>query len=221
MLPLFYCLFSYPVDRGKGGFYNNSDLKWKEGYRVYTTSDFRNGLKVELEGTPYEIVEFLHVKPGKGGAFIRTKLRNLETGAVTDHTFRAGERVKKPNLKERVAQYIYQDGDNYFFMDTETYEELALNKEHLGEAKKFLQENLELTILYHNDRPLGVELPIFVEVKVSKTAPGIRGDTASGGTKPAEIESGAAVQVPLFIDEGDIIKVDTRTGEYVERVSAK
>jgi len=186
---------------------------------LYTTSDFRNGLKIELDGTPYEIVEFLHVKPGKGGAFVRTKLKNLETGAVLDHTFRAGERVKKPDLKERTAQYLYREGENYFFMDTETYEELTLNEDHLGEAASFLVENLEVIILYHNDRPIGVELPIFVEVKVVKTDPGIRGDTASGGTKPAELESGAVVQVPLFIDEGDIIKVDTRSGEYVERVS--
>jgi len=186
---------------------------------MYSTTDFRRGLKIEVDGTPYAIVEFQHVKPGKGGAFVRTKLRNLITGGVIDKTFRAGEKVERPDLEEKTMQYLYSEGNQYYFMDTETYEQTFLTQEQLGESKNFLQENINVSILYYQGKPIGVELPIFVELEVKKTEPGVRGDTATGGSKPATLETGAVIQVPLFINEGDKVKIDTRTGEYIERVS--
>ncbi|UCC66753.1 MAG: elongation factor P [Deltaproteobacteria bacterium] len=183
-----------------------------------STVDFRKGLKIELEGEPYVIVDFLHVKPGKGGAFIRTKLKSLATGNVIDRTFRSGERIETPALEERKMQYLYREGDKYHFMDNETFEEFTLTQDQLGENRNFLPENGELQILFHCGQPIGVELPIFVELKIVQTEPGVRGDTATGGSKPAILETGAVIQVPLFLNEGDVIKVDTRTGEYIERV---
>ncbi|MEK6690922.1 MAG: elongation factor P [Nitrospirota bacterium] len=185
---------------------------------MISTSEFRNGTKIELEGEPYVILEFLHVKPGKGGAFVRTKLKNLRTGGVVDRTFRSGEKVDEPELEEKEVQYLYTTGEDYFFMDTKTYEQLSLNVSHLGDSKYFLKENMIIEILYHVEKPIGIELPIFVELKVVKTSPGVRGDTASGGSKPAILETGATVKIPLHINEGDIIKIDTRTSEYIERV---
>ena len=182
-----------------------------------STADFRNGLKIELEGEPYIITDFLHVKPGKGGAFVRTKLKSLVTGNVIDRTFRSGEKVQTPALEEKTMQYLYHEGDTYHFMDSDTYEQISLAGKLLGEDSNFLQENVEVKILFHNSQPIGVELPLFVELKIVQTEPGVKGDTASGGTKPATVETGAVVQVPLFINEGDVIKVDTRTGEYIER----
>jgi elongation factor P len=182
------------------------------------TSEFRKGLKIELEGEPYIMVDFQHVKPGKGGAFIRTKLKSLVTGNVIDRTFRSGEKVQTPALDERMMQYLYQEEDKYHFMDTETYEQLILTEDQLGDDSSFLQENVEVKIVFHNGQPIGLELPTFVELKIVHTAPGIRGDTASGGTKPATLETGAVIQVPLFLNEGDVIKVSTRTREYIERV---
>ncbi|OGP55102.1 MAG: elongation factor P [Deltaproteobacteria bacterium RBG_13_52_11] len=182
------------------------------------TADFRKGLKIELEGEPYIIVDFQHVKPGKGGAFVRTKLKSLVTGNIIDRTFRSGEKVQTPALDERMMQYLYQEENKYHFMDTETYEQIALTGDHLGEDSNFLQENVEVKIVFHNGHPIGVELPTFVELKIVQTAPGLRGDTASGGGKPATLETGAVIQVPLFLNEGDVIKVSTRTGEYIERV---
>jgi len=187
---------------------------------VYTTSDFRKGLKIELEGKPFIIVDFLHVKPGKGGAFVRTKIKNLATGQVLDKTFRAGERVEKPDLMEREMQYLYKDGGNYCVMDNETYEQIFLNDEQVGEAGNYLKENTDLKVLFFNDEPLGVELPNFVELEVVETDPGVKGDTASGGSKPATLETGVVVQVPLFLGEGEVVRVDTRTGEYIERVKS-
>lgn len=186
---------------------------------MYSTADFRKGLKVELEGTPYNIIEFQHVKPGKGGAFVRTKLKNLVTGRVIDKTFRAGEKVEKPDLEGKTMEYLYSEGNQYFFMDTETYEQTFLTEEQLGESKNFLQENVAITALFHQGKLIGVEVPMFVELTVFKTDPGVRGDTVSGGSKPATLETGAVVQVPLFINEGDRIKIDTRTGEYIERIN--
>jgi len=183
-----------------------------------STADFRKGLKIELEGEPYVIIDFLHVKPGKGGAFVRTKLKSLVTGNVIDRTFRSGERVQTPALEERKMQYLYKEGERYHFMDNETFEEFTLTQDQLGENKGFLPENVELQILFHNGQPIGVELPIFVELKIVQTEPGVRGDTATGGSKPATLETGAVIQVPLFLNEDDVIKVDTRTGEYIERV---
>jgi elongation factor P len=182
-----------------------------------STADFRKGLKIELEGEPYIITDFLHVKPGKGGAFVRTKLKSLVTGNVIDRTFRSGEKVQTPSLEEKTMQYLYHEGDTYHFMDSDTYEQITLAGNVLGEDSNFLQENVEVKILFHNDQPIGVELPFFVELTIVQTEPGVKGDTASGGTKPATVETGAVIQVPLFLNEGDVIKVDTRTGAYIER----
>ena len=184
-----------------------------------TTSGFRKGFKIEMNGEPFIIVEFLHVKPGKGGAFVRTKLKSLLTGKILEHTFRSGERVKSPDIEEKEVQYLYNDGENYYFMDKESYWQFELAEDQLVDSKDFLQENITLTVLFHNNNPVGVQLPTFVELRIDRTEPGVRGDTAAGGTKPARLETGAVVQVPLFLEEGDIIKIDTRTGEYIERVT--
>jgi elongation factor P len=184
---------------------------------MYSTADFKKGLKIEIDGTPYVIVDFLHVKPGKGGAFVRTKIKNLMTGKVLEQTFRSGEKLKRPDLAEREMQFLYREGDSFFMMDNETYEQLALTSEQLGDAVLYLIENLNLNVLFFNQQPVAVELPNFVELTVAQAEPGVKGDTASGGTKPATLESGAVIQVPLFINEGDRVKVDTRTGAYIER----
>lgn len=184
---------------------------------IASTADFRKGLKIELEGEPYVITDFLHVKPGKGGAFVRTKIRSLVTGNVIDRTFRSGEKVQTPALDERNMQYLYQEANAYHFMDNDTYEQFALTADQLGDDSKFLPENVQVKIIFHNGKPIGVELPFFVDLTIVKTEPGVRGDTARGGTKPATVETGAVIQVPLFLNEGDVIKVDTRTGEYIER----
>ncbi len=184
-----------------------------------STSDFRKGLKIELNGEPFLMVDFQHVKPGKGGAFVRTRLKSLLTGNVIDKTFRSGEKVEPPDLEERAMQYLYPDGESYIFMDNETYEQMGIPQDVIGEGAQYLKENMNVTVLFHNQKPIGVELPYFVELEVTKTDPGIKGDTASGGSKPATLETGAVVQVPLFIKEGDILKIDTRDGSYIERVS--
>jgi elongation factor P len=185
---------------------------------MYSTTEFRKGVKIELDGTPFVIIDFQHVKPGKGGAFVRTKLKNLLTGRVLDQTFRSGERVKKPDMMEREMQYLYRDGDRYCLMDNETYEQIMLTGEQVGDAVLFLAENMNLKVLLFNQQPVAVDLPNFVELMVAQTEPGVRGDTATGGTKPATLESGAVIQVPLFINAGDRLRVDTRTGSYIERL---
>ncbi|AEB09222.1 elongation factor P [Desulfobacca acetoxidans] len=185
---------------------------------MYSTADFRKGLKIEWEGTPYLIADFQHVKPGKGGAFVRTKLKNLVNGRVVDQTFRSGEKVERPDLQEKDMQYLYREEDRFCFMDNETYEQIWLTADQLGDGKGFLQDNLNLKVIYYKNQPITVELPTFVELTVSHTEPGFRGDTASGGNKPATMETGAVIQVPLFIEVGDRLKVDTRTGSYVERL---
>ncbi len=185
---------------------------------MYSTADFRKGLKIELDGTPYVIADFQHVKPGKGGAFVRTKLKNLVTGRVLDRTFRSGERVKRPDLMEREMQYLYREGDRFCMMDNESYEQLWLTVEQVGEARLYLTENLNVQVLFFYQQPLAVEVPTFVVLEVAQTEPGVRGDTATGGTKPATLETGAVIQVPLFIHAGDRVRVDTRTGSYIERV---
>ncbi len=185
---------------------------------MYDTSDFRNGLKIEIDGTPFEIIEFLHVKPGKGGAFVRTKLKNLQTGAVLNKTFRSGEKVGKPDLVDRHMQYLYSQGDELIFMDMETYEQFSIPFEKIEDKAKFLKENMEVDVLYYKNEPISIDLPTFVELEVKETEPGFKGDTATGGTKPAILETGAKINVPLFINVGDRLKIDTRTGQYVERV---
>jgi len=185
---------------------------------MYSTTDFRKGLKIEIEGEPYIIVDFQHVKPGKGGAFVRTRLKSLVTGNVIDQTFRSGDRVDKPDLQEREMQFLYETGGEYYFMDVKTFEQLFLTADQLGESKDFLKENLVIKALFHNQRPIGIEVPMFVDLKVVKSEPGVRGDTATGATKPAWLESRAVIQVPLFVEEGDTVRVDTRTREYITRV---
>ncbi len=185
---------------------------------MYDTSDFRNGLKIEIDGAPFEIIEFLHVKPGKGGAFVRTKLKNLQTGAVLNKTFRSGEKVGKPDLVERHMQYLYSQGDDLVFMDLETYEQFTIPLNKIEDKAKFLVENMEVDVLYYKNQPISIELPTFVELEVVETEPGFKGDTATGGSKPAVLETGAKINVPLFINVGDKLRIDTRTGQYVERV---
>ncbi|MEK7846488.1 MAG: elongation factor P [Nitrospinota bacterium] len=185
---------------------------------MISTTDFRNNMKIEYEGDLYVIVEFQHVNPGNLRSFTRTKLKSLKTGQVIEKTFRTGEKFEIPDVEEKQMQFLYKSGNEYYFMDTETYEQLSLTGEQIGDSINFLKENLIITILFHNNIPIGITLPIFVEMKVIKTEPGYRGDTATGASKPATIESGAVVYVPLFVSEGEIIKIDTRTGEYVERV---
>jgi elongation factor P len=182
------------------------------------TSQFRNGLKIELDGEPFTMIYFQHVKPGKGGAFVRTKVKNLKTGRVLDRTFRAGERLDEADVEERTMQYLYLDGANLVFMDTQTYDQIPFSPEQVGDARKFLKENLEVSVVFWRGQPIGLELPSFIEASVTRCDPGVKGDTASGATKPATLETGAVLQVPLFIKEGDTLRVDTRTGAYVERV---
>jgi elongation factor P len=183
-----------------------------------STADFKKGLKIVFDGQPYSIVDFQHVKPGKGGAFVRTKLKHMRQGRVIDNTFRAGEKMELVDFEDKHMQFLYRD-DRYHFMDTETYEQISLSAAEVGEAREYLKENLEVDMLYIDGSPAGVELPNFVELAVARTDPGVRGDTAQGGTKPATLETGAVVQVPLFLNEGDMVKVDTRTGEYLGRVA--
>ncbi|MBI3629442.1 MAG: elongation factor P [Candidatus Rokubacteria bacterium] len=184
-----------------------------------STAEFKKGLKIVFDGQPYAIVEFQHVKPGKGGAFVRTKLKHMRLGKVIDNTFRSGEKVELVDFEERHMQFLYRD-DRYHFMDLETYEQLSLSEDEVGDAREFLKEDTEVDVLYIDGVPAAVELPNFVELAIAKTDPGVRGDTAQGGTKPATLETSAVVQVPLFLNEGDVVKVDTRTGEYLARVAA-
>jgi len=183
----------------------------------YSTAEFRKGLKIELSGEPFVIVDFQHVKPGKGGAFVRTKLKSLVRGNVLDKTFRSGEKVDVPDLEQRHVSFLYKDGSNYYFMDNNTYEQISMVEAQIGEAIWYLKENTEVDVLFHNKIPIDVELPLFLELKVVETDPGVKGNTASGGSKPAGLETGATIQVPLFINEGDMVRVNTKTGEYIER----
>ena len=183
-----------------------------------TTADFRNGLVLSLDGVLYSITEFLHVKPGKGAAFVRTKLKNVKTGAVVDRTFRAGEKIEEVRLERRAMTYLYHSGDEYYFMDSETYDQGPVPQELVKNCVGFLKEDTEVEVVMHGHTIIGVEMPLFVDLGVTETAPGFKGDTAAGGTKPAQLETGATIQVPMFLEVGDVIKVDTRTGTYVERV---
>jgi len=185
---------------------------------VITTTDFRGGAKLELDGDPYVIVDFQHVKPGKGGAFVRTKLKNLKTGNTLERTFRSGEKFEEPDLLERAMQFLYVQENEYHFMDINTYEQLFLSTEQMGDAKDFLKVEMMVKVLFFRGKPMSVDLPLFVELTIVETPPGTRGDTATGGTKVAKLESGGSVKVPLYIEAGTVIKIDTRTGTYVERV---
>ena len=182
------------------------------------TSDFRNGLILRMEGQLYVIVEFQHVKPGKGGAFVRTKLKKIPEGSVIDKTFRAGEKINTVRVERHTYQYLYKSDDFYYVMDLETYEQFPLAEDLLKDLLPYLKESMEISVLLDGETPIAVELPNFVELAVTETEPGLRGDTAQGGSKPAKLETGATVTVPLFIEQGDVLKVDTRTGKYIERV---
>lgn len=188
----------------------------------FQTTDFRNGLKIAIDGKPYIIVQFQHINPGKGSAFVKTRIKNLETGQVLERTFKAGvDTVDKPDMEEREMEYTYSDMDGYNFMDTKTYESVHLLHDQVGDAKNYLQEQIKVDILYFNSKPISIELPNFVHLKVTETDPGLKGDTAGGGgTKKAIMETGLQVNVPLFINEGEVLKIDTRTVEYVERSKA-
>ena len=185
---------------------------------MITASDFRNGVTFESEGNVFQIVEFLHVKPGKGAAFVRTKLKNVMTGAVVEKTFRPTEKFEPARIEKKNMEYSYNDGDLYYFMDPETFDMIPVGKDQVGDALKFVKENMVCMILSYKGNVFGIEPPTFVELAITETEPGFAGNTATGATKPATLETGAVIQVPLFVDGSDIIRVDTRTGEYMERV---
>ena len=184
---------------------------------MISSNDFRTGVTVELDGSVWRVVEFLHVKPGKGSAFVRTKLKNVQTGNTVEKTFRAGESVPQANLEKRNMQYTYKDGDEFVFMDMETYEESRLTTDQIGPQVKYLKEEMEVTVLTWDGQVLEVDLPNSVVLEVTQTDPGVKGDTATGGTKPATVETGAQVMVPLFISIGERIKIDTRNDSYLGR----
>ena len=184
---------------------------------MVSAGDFRNGITIELEGNVYQIIEFQHVKPGKGAAFVRTKLKN-KSGGVVEKTFRPTEKCPQARIDRREMQYLYADGDLYNFMDTENYEQMAMSAADIQDSMKFVKENEMVKMLSHNGSVFAVEPPLFVELEITETEPGFKGDTATGATKPATVETGAVVYVPLFVNQGDVIKIDTRTGEYLSRV---
>ncbi|MES1207522.1 MAG: elongation factor P [Pseudomonadota bacterium] len=184
----------------------------------YDTSDIRKGLKFMMDGAPYTVVEFQFVKPGKGAAFTRTKMKNLLTGAVLERNLRSGERLEEANVEVKTMQYLYRDADSFVFMDTSTYDQVSIPETTISDSKDMMPENINVEVLFFENRAVGVTLPNFIEQKITETEPGFRGDTSSNTTKPAKISTGASIQVPLFIVVGDVIKIDTRTGQYLERV---
>ncbi|HBG16051.1 MAG TPA: elongation factor P [Firmicutes bacterium] len=184
---------------------------------MISVNDFRTGLTIELDGQLFTVVEFMHVKPGKGAAFVRSKLKNLRTGFTVERTFNAGEKVTPARIETKEMQFLYKSDQDYVFMDNNTYEQLMLNEEKLGEGVKYLKENMTVMVQMYNNESIGVSLPNTVELEVIETDPGFKGDTATGGTKPAKLETGVVLNVPLFINIGDILQVDTRTGEYLRR----
>ena len=185
---------------------------------MISAGDFRNGVTIELEGNVFQIIEFQHVKPGKGAAFVRTKLKNIKNGGVVEKTFRPTEKCPQARIDRKDMQYLYADGDMFNFMDVETYEQIALSKEEIGDSLKFVKENEMVKMLSHNGQVFSVEPPLFVELEITETELGFKGDTATGASKPAIVETGAQVSVPLFVEIGEKIKIDTRTGEYLSRV---
>ncbi|MGB9779452.1 elongation factor P [Caldanaerobacter sp.] len=185
---------------------------------MIAAGDFRKGVTIEVDGQIFTVVDFMHVKPGKGAAFVRTKLKNIMTGAVIERTFSPTEKFEEAQIERREMQYLYNDGEFYYFMDTETYEQIPLSYDKVEEAMKYVKENMVVTVKFYKGEAFSVEPPTFVELEVIDTEPGVRGDTVTGGSKPATVETGAVIQVPLFINVGDKIKIDTRTGEYIERV---
>ena len=185
---------------------------------MISAGDFKNGVTVEIDGNIYQILEFQHVKPGKGAAFVMTKLKNIISGGVVEKTFRPTEKFPKAHIDRKDMQYLYRDGDLFNFMDVETYDQIALNEDVVGDSLKFVKENEVVKICSHNGNVFSVEPPLFVELAITETEPGFKGDTAQGATKPATVETGAIVMVPLFVEQGDVLKIDTRSGEYLSRV---
>ena len=185
---------------------------------MITAGDFRNGMTIEYDNKVCQIIEFQHVKPGKGAAFVRTKLKDIKNGGVVETSFRPTEKFPAARIDRKDMQYLYADGDLYNFMDTETYDQISLSKEEVGDAMKFVKENEMVKVCSHNGNVFAVEPPLFVELEITETEPGFKGDTATGATKPAIVETGAQVKVPLFVNQGEVIKIDTRTGEYLSRV---
>ena len=185
---------------------------------MVSAGDFRNGVTLEMDGNIYQIIEFQHVKPGKGAAFVRTKLKNIKSGGVVEKTFRPTEKFENAHIDRADMQYLYNDGDLYYFMDVNTYDQIPLSSDMVGDSLKFVKENEMVKICSHKGQVFSIEPPLFVELEITETEPGFKGDTATGATKPAVVETGATVYVPLFVDQGDKIKIDTRTGEYLSRV---
>lgn len=188
---------------------------------MYSTSDFRKGLKFIMDNDPYTILEFQHVKPGKGAAFVRSKVKNLLNSKIIDKTFRAGEKFEEADVETRTMEYLYYDGTDYIVMDSSNYEQYSISEEVVGDDAKWMLENSEILVLLFKSSPINIEIPQFLELKIVNSEPGVKGNTAQGGSKPAELSTGAVVSVPLFVNEGEIIKVDTTTGSYVERVKTK
>lgn len=185
---------------------------------MISAGDFRNGITIEYENSIYQIIEFQHVKPGKGAAFVRTKLKNIISGGVVEKTFRPTEKCPQARIDRKDMQYLYEDGDLYYFMDVESYDQIGLNADKVGDSLKFVKENEMVKVCSHNGNVFAIEPPLFVELVITETEPGVKGDTATGATKPATVETGATVYVPLFVNQDDVIKIDTRTGEYLSRV---
>ncbi len=185
---------------------------------MISAGDFRNGITFEMDGQLYQVVEFQHVKPGKGAAFVRTKLKDIISGAVIEKTFNPNDKMARAHIEKKEMEYLYNDGTLHYFMDTNTFEQIPLGEEKLGDTLNFVKENMTVTTLSYNGNIFGVEPPTFVELKITNTEPGYKGDTATGATKPATVETGASIKVPLFVEQGDVVRIDTRTGEYMERV---
>lgn len=186
---------------------------------VIDTSEFKKGLKIEYDGGLYEIIDFQHVKPGKGSAFVRTSIKNMLTGRLLQPTLKSGDKVGRPDIEDKDMQYLYMQGEDFYFMDNKSFEQTFLNAAVLGDARNFLKENINVAVLFYNGKAISVSLPNSVDLKVTKCDPGVRGDTVSGAQKPATLESGYVVNVPLFINEGDVLKIDTRDGKYLTRVA--
>ncbi|CAE10358.1 elongation factor P [Wolinella succinogenes] len=185
---------------------------------AYSMSDLKKGLKVEIEGVPYKIVEYQHVKPGKGAAFVRVKMKSFFDGRVLEKTFHAGDKCEEPNLQEKNMQYLYHDGDHFQFMDVESYEQIALSDEQVGDVAKWMTDGMTVSILFHNNKAISVDVPQVVELKITETPPNFKGDTSSGSKKPATLETGAVIQIPYHVLEGDVVRVNTELGEYIEKV---
>ncbi|WP_277640623.1 elongation factor P [Wolinella succinogenes] len=185
---------------------------------AYSMSDLKKGLKVEIEGVPYKIVEYQHVKPGKGAAFVRVKMKSFFDGRVLEKTFHAGDKCEEPNLQEKSMQYLYHDGDHFQFMDVESYEQIALSDDQVGDVAKWMIDGMTVSILFHNNKAISVDVPQVVELKITETPPNFKGDTSSGSKKPATLETGAVIQIPYHVLEGDVVRVNTELGEYIEKV---